>query len=134
MAGRIAFWPDSRHLAKDVGLSGSLFRNMVRFVFGIEALAFLRNAQFSHWDKSDRARWGKQLQYLQEQKIRSCLAIPASGQGKPFVAEIPHLPRPEFVNLAAVNGSQEQDLQGFQNLEGLNNEGQNDGGLERAMV
>ncbi|MDM8526916.1 hypothetical protein QUF58_01785 [Anaerolineales bacterium HSG24] len=90
-------------LAKDVGLSGSLFRNMARFVFGTEALAFLRNIQFSYWAKSDRALWSKQLQYLQEKSIRSCLAIPASGKGPPFVAAIPYLSKPEFINLADCN-------------------------------
>ncbi|MDM8532792.1 hypothetical protein QUF63_16645 [Anaerolineales bacterium HSG25] len=128
-------------LAKDVGLSGSLFRNMVRFVFGMEALAFLRNPQFGHWDKSDRTRWGKQLQHLQEQKIRGCLAIPASGQGKPFVAEIPHLPRPQFVNLVETGecandecaNNETPDVEGFGNLQHLNNGSQNGNGHARNL-
>lgn len=87
-------------LAKDAGFSGALFRNTARFVMGNEALAFLRNAQFSFWEKEHREKLKKQLMYLQEKGKRYSLVIPPSGQGLPFVAEIPRLDKPNFVNLA----------------------------------
>lgn len=87
-------------LAKDAGFSGALFRNTARFVMGNEALAFLRNAQFSFWEKEHREKLKKQLMYLQEKGKRYSLVIPPSGQGLPFVAEIPRLDKPHFVNLA----------------------------------
>lgn len=88
-------------LAKDAGFSGALFRNTARLVMGNEALAFINNAQFSFWDKDHRERLKKQLLFLQEHQRRYTLAIPPSGQGLPFVAEIPHLEKPSFVNLAS---------------------------------
>ena len=87
-------------LAKDVGFSGALFRNTARLVMGNEAIAFINNAQFSFWEKEQRDRLKRQLIYLQANKRRYVLAIPPSGQGLPFVAEVPHLERPDFVNLA----------------------------------
>lgn len=87
-------------LAKDGGFSGAVFRNTARLVMGNEAIAFINNAQFSYWEKDHRERLKRQLIYLQASEKRYVLAIPPSARGLPFVAEVPHLEKPNFVNLA----------------------------------
>jgi len=88
-------------LAKDAGFSGALFRNTARFIMGNEALAFTRNAQFTFWEKDHREKLSRQLMHLQEHSKRYALVVPPSGQGLPFVGEIPPLDnKPNFVNLA----------------------------------
>jgi hypothetical protein len=97
-----AFTVGQSALAKSTGMDGALFRNMARFIIGNEALAFTRNAQFTYWEKADRDVIAKQLIYLQENKRRGVLVIPPNGQGKPFVGEIPHLPKPSFSQAAKI--------------------------------
>jgi len=88
-------------LAKDVGFSGALFRNMARFVLGSEALGFVKNPQFTALchDKAYRDKLSAQLTHLQAVPgSRFALVIPCSGQGLPFVAEIPELDLPDFAH------------------------------------
>jgi len=90
-------------LVQDSGLNGSIYRNMARFVMGTEALAFTRNGQFTFWEKADRDIIAKQLIALEGMKRRAALVIPPSGQGLPFVGEIPHLPKRDFNQAAPVS-------------------------------
>jgi len=68
---------------------------------GSEALGFVKNPQFTALchDKAYRDKLSAQLTHLQAVPgSRFALVIPCSGQGLPFVAEIPELDLPDFAH------------------------------------
>ncbi|MGL5194260.1 MAG: AAA family ATPase [Chroococcales cyanobacterium] len=88
------------------GFTSDDYRQMVRFVMGSEALAFLNNPQFS-WDSEP---YRETVETWQSQGRRFALIIPTKG--KPFLQLMPHIER-EIPNplIPAPSLKQEEDIQ-----------------------